>query len=286
MKTVFPPWSKPAVLCLILAVSSAGCGLTTMDSVWRDREITIDGIDAGAEWENARHYFEDKKITLGMMNDDAFLYLRLSSRDRAMQSRMMMSGLTIWINAKGNKDKKLGIHYPVSRGGFPRGASQRPEDRGPGERNQGNPQAMLQEALLNIALTPSGSKEESAMTIVDAEKIGILARIAVGNGNMVYEVRVPLTPIGNSPYSISPDAKGTIGIGFETGKLTQGQPSRNGGRGGGMGGIGGRGGDIGGMGRRGGGTGRGSGRGGGMRPMGMEPLELWLKVHTAAKPNA
>jgi hypothetical protein len=233
-----------------------------------------------------------------MMNNDAFLYLRLSSRDRAMQSRMMMSGLTIWINAKGNKDKKLGIHYPVSRGGSPRGVSQRPEDRGPGERNQGNPQAMLQEALLNIALTPPGSKEESAMTIVDAGNLGILARITVENGNMVYEVRVPLTPIGNSPYSISPDAKGTIGIGFETGKFTQRQPSRSGdrgggmgggggmGRGGGMGGMGGRGGDIGGMGGRGGGTGRGSGMGGDMRPMGMEPLELWLKVHTAAKPNA
>lgn len=43
----------------------AGCGMWELSGTWRDRDVTIDGRDEEAEWENARYFFGEKKITVG-----------------------------------------------------------------------------------------------------------------------------------------------------------------------------------------------------------------------------
>jgi len=309
-----------AAACAGIVAVVAGCGLVGIDSVWRDREIVIDGSDPGAEWENARHYFKEEKVTLGLMNDAEYLYLRISTRDRATQAKLMQ-GLTIWLNPKGSKDKYLGIHYPLGRSGMMAAAARMqkegqeekdpaPEDAAPdwgGEdaRNQppdGNKQGaappdgikrMAGSALGAIELIGPGNDERNVLYTTEAEKLGITARIAVESGNMVYELRVPLRPEGSSPYAVSEADVKKIGIGFVSTAVAmnmrgQGGGSR-GGRGGGMGGGGMGGGGMGGMGGRGGGMGgMGGGMGGGgmpgmggMQQRNAEPLELWLNVRMA-----
>ena len=100
-------------IVLIFAFIFTGCGMHEFDSTWRDREITIDGKDDGAEWENARYFFGDKKITIGLLNDESNLYIRLSSRDSNMQKQLLALGFIAWFDAKGGKKKTLGIHFPI-----------------------------------------------------------------------------------------------------------------------------------------------------------------------------
>jgi len=309
-----------SAVCAGIALFAGGCGLTEIGSVWRDPEITIDGSDPGAEWKNARHYFKDEKVTLGLMNDGDYMYLRISTRDRLTQAKLMQ-GLTIWLNPKGNKDKYLGIQYPVGRASRMAAASGsqegdqpggNPPDDGGDDGKQGQPPEgkqpdasgqkggmpkMIGNALGSIELIGPGNDERNMLFMTDAEKLGILAKINVENGNMVYELRVPFKPSGSSPYALSEKDVTKIGLGFVSATMTMqgrggGRSGGSGGRGGGMGG-GGMGGGMGGMGGRGGmggggmgGGGRG-GMGGGM-PGGqsISPLELWLNVKVAAPPQS
>ncbi len=321
-------WMGIAAVCGGITLFIAGCGLIEIGSAWRDREITIDGADPGAEWENARHYFKEEKVTLGLMNDGDYMYLRISTRDRATQAKLMQ-GLTIWLNPKGNKNKYFGIRYPMGRsaqyaaavrkqdggqtegGRVPEGDAppkdgddgpqgQPPDGNKPGAASQRDSMKMMMgSALGTIELIGPGNDEQNMLFTTDAEKLGILARINVENGNMVYELRVPLKPTGSSPYGISETDVGKIGIGFVSAAMAanmQGKKSGSrggsGGRGGGMGGMGGGGmgggmggGGMGGGGMGGGGMGGGMG-GGGMQRQGAEPLELWLNVKMGVPPRS
>ena len=69
-----------SILCIIVLVVSScftftGCTSYTADSSWCNGDIHIDGIDEGKEWENAKYFFEYEDVSLGIKNDDRYLYL-------------------------------------------------------------------------------------------------------------------------------------------------------------------------------------------------------------------
>ena len=84
-------------------------------------------------------------------------------------------------------------------------------------------------------------------------------------GSLEYELKVPLARSSDHPYAIETQPGKTIGIGFETGKLSEhvGEGRSGGGRGGGMGGRHGPGGGGGGEGR-------------GFQPP--KPIKVWTTV--------
>jgi hypothetical protein len=289
---LFRPALYAAASAISLAVVLSGCGMTDINSVWRDRDIVINGVDSGAEWENARFFFEEKKATLGLMNDGDFLYVRISSRDKSLQRKLMMLGLTIWVNPKGNKSRYLGIHYPIGMAGMRGPEVRRPEGEAPiEEKGQNAMGQMFEESLMNIELIGPGNKEKSVVALAEAEPLGVMAAINAESGNMVYELRLPLHQVGNSSYFITPGEAGKVGIGFEIGKFTPGQRGERGG--GGSGGMRRGGGDgVGGMGGMGrgsggrGGMGRGGmgGQGGGTQQSSSQSLDMWLDVSLAKQP--
>ena len=72
MKNTCTPLPLMAVV-LILLTMVMGCGIEEMYSVWCDRQITIDGLDEGTEWENALHSVAKGGITVGLLNDERML---------------------------------------------------------------------------------------------------------------------------------------------------------------------------------------------------------------------
>jgi hypothetical protein len=69
---------KTSVLGLIvtlLASGTVGCGPEELESGRLDREITIDG--QFADWQGALKYVEDAGLSVGLLNDDNFLYIAL-----------------------------------------------------------------------------------------------------------------------------------------------------------------------------------------------------------------
>jgi hypothetical protein len=46
-------------------------------------------------------------------NDKANVYLDLKIDDSEVQSRILLQGLTLWINMDGKSAKKMGVHFPI-----------------------------------------------------------------------------------------------------------------------------------------------------------------------------
>ena len=270
---------------------TVGCGMKEFNSIWRDHDVIIDGKDEGTEWEGARFFFDEQKVTIGILNDNDDLYIRLSSRDGMTQRMLLMGGLSLWFDNAGGKAKTFGIHFPVGRGqDTPR------MNRQPGEDDKSINGRKTMEGMIGKMLDQSQSVVEiigpeknvrNTYSLAEAHGMGIEMHIDISKGNLVYELKIPLSQSGSYPYGIGTDISGTIAIGFETGLLNTEQfRQRQGGREGRGGRDGRSGGGLDGGARQPGGFGGGGGMGemSGRRPGGpgiSEPLELWIKTRMA-----
>jgi hypothetical protein len=212
----------PSCIVIFLFLVFNGCEMKEMGSRWCDRKITIDGIDSGAEWENARYFFDEAKVTVGLMNTESMLYVRLSSRDPRIQSELLSLGFTIWFDEKGGDKKVLGIHYPLKSQG-----AGRPMMRGNLRIDPGNTASQIDTLIQSIPdeieLVGPGKGESFPLSFVDAGKCGILCQIGYSGDNLVYELQYPLQRTDACPYGISVNQIRYLGISFETGKMNTSQ---------------------------------------------------------------
>ncbi|HTR81505.1 MAG TPA: hypothetical protein VMM58_07725 [Bacteroidota bacterium] len=259
---------------LLALVFMAGCGMIDLKSHWRDRPVIIDGKNS--EWQDNLSLLDDKETSIGIYNDNSFIYIGIISSNRNLRSQIMRRGLTFWFDKNGGKDQKFGIHYPLGFGGF-----RSSEENGGEEETQ---QSFLRTEGPSEELEIEGPGKDDHHLMTVAETGGIEARFHASEDIIVYELKVPLSDSGSHPFSIGTKSGAQIGVGIETPAAQKPSGSSEsyrggGGEGGGMGegGGGGYGGGYGGRGRRGGrgGGGRGSAGGG-------EPFSMWAKVQLAA----
>jgi len=92
---------------LLILIIFVNCNNIELNSKWRDREISIDGMQF--EWENALLNIKNEKINLGLLNDDEYLYICLVPLDQDIIRQAMTQGFTVWFEPNGNPKKKLGI---------------------------------------------------------------------------------------------------------------------------------------------------------------------------------
>ncbi|MDP2983262.1 MAG: hypothetical protein Q8O92_08035 [Candidatus Latescibacter sp.] len=268
----------PSGIVIFLILVFIGCGLKEMDSRWCDRTVTIDGIDSGAEWESARYFFDDEQVTVGLMNTESILYVRISTRDPRIQRELMAYGFTLWFNENGDKNKTLGIRYPFgSQGDSTMAVGNAPMNRSAASSHT---DTLIASIPHEIELFGPQKGQCSTVSFVDAAKYGIMCQIGNTKDNLVYELQYPLQRTEACPYGISVNQIRNLVIYFETGKMIPvktKQPEQKirgrdrGNREPGSGLIGGHGG-MGGMDQR----NRMSNGPGLIRP---EPLVMWLKVN-------
>jgi len=93
-------------------LASSGCGKSNLLSRWREREIRVDG--KYSDWSESTAYYDEKsKSVLNLINDTDYLYICLISRNRAIETKIMESGLTIWFDPDGWGKKVFGIRFPI-----------------------------------------------------------------------------------------------------------------------------------------------------------------------------
>ncbi len=262
---------------LILAViSQLGCGSLKVESKWREREIVVDG--KSDDWVGALQYFEKKKVSVGMRNDDSFFYMCLIIDQPQLRDQIMAQGLQLWFDPEGGDEKKFGIKFPIGMGRMRPNQEVTEEDR---ERmqDQERRQEIFENSLAELEILSAGIDEGIRMAVEEAK--GIEIQLKMYSGQVVYECKIPLLTSEGMPYVIKALAGGVIGVGLESPK----QAMR--GMGGGMPGGGGKGGGMPG----GGGMGGGRGGGTGGTPMGRsghsgnqqmpEELKVWASVQLA-----
>ncbi|KPL18929.1 MAG: hypothetical protein AMJ92_05465 [candidate division Zixibacteria bacterium SM23_81] len=270
-RTRFP---QLGIIIATLATSLVGCGGQELTSTWRDREVTIDGVDD--EWENAMTYVEDKNVAIGLLNDQEYLYICLASIDFQRVHQMIGSGLTVWFDPKGGKKKTFGINFPLEMQFS--GEDMSPEKMPMPRESAPDPERlreMVKESAKEMVILGPEKGKSIRMLTHGSEEIAV--RLDYSGGKLVYELRVPLIRGPQHPTAIGAGASEIIGVGFETAEFDR-EMMRNRMRekmGGGMP-PGGQGMPPGGM--------RGGGMRGGRMPGGQRPerLEYWAKVQLAS----
>jgi hypothetical protein len=262
------------ILALAASASLFAGKKADLSSHWRDRDIVIDGVSA--EWQGMMTAVKDAPLSMGVFNDDQYLYLCLVSGNRAAAGQIHRQGLIVWLDKDGGKKKQFGFEFPIPMRGMSlvdRDAAPPEEGRGTRAPGQGRGTAMPLEADEDRAAILGPGKDDRHDLALDELK-GIAVKLGDADGVLVYELRMPLRASADVPYAASLTAGTIVGVSVETPEFRQ-PAGRSAGGGGGSPGMGGRGG-MGGMGGRGGmgGMGGRGGTGGGGREGGRSGAEM------------
>jgi len=250
-------------ILFLLTFFLVGCSKLELDSGWRERQITVDGRND--DWLGTMMYFEKEKVSLGLLNDENFMYICLIAEDQLIRNQVMRQGFTLWFDSDGGKKKTFGIKFPI--GMQPGEMKERRDEQDPERFRQ-----TLRGQMAELEILGPGKDESIRMPLEKAK--GINVNVRVSSGMLVYEIKVPLERSEEYPYAVGAKAGSSVGIGLETSKFKRQNVRRSmGGRMPGGGGRGGMGGMSGGRGMR----------GSGMRPQMPEPLKIWAIVQLASK---
>ena len=243
-------------LSILLVMCGGGCSSIEVASRWPDQKIAVDGN--ASEWTGKTLLLEDRKLTVGIMNDSNFVYMLLATNDRQLSRAFLTEGITLWFDNQGGRERNFGIRYPLGmrsgEGGQGRAITDAPV-------RSNSPFAELE-------ILGPGNDDRRRMSIVAAG--GLQAKINPGEGSFVYELRVPYKDESRFPFSIKSTPGSFLGVGIETSSLETPGGTR-GGSSAGSGGGRGRGGRGGGGGGNSGGSDQGAGGMGG-------PIKDWIKV--------
>ncbi len=263
------------IACAYVIVPSA-TQASDLTSFWTPEPITVDGDVT--DWDSIPTvYLEDEGVAVEICNDSTNVYIMYRFRDAKSLRAIRMTGLKVWLDAKGKKKKDFGIRY----NGGPT-FSEIQELTGTDEEDFFN--TMPPERRERMMQRMSGDREqftviyrgkEQRETIPTNGSRGPAVSFASSDGFIAYEFSIPLQPSDYGTFGIGAQPDEKIGIGSEWG----GRREREG-RDGGMTGMGrgggGRGGDFGG--------GRRGSRSGGDRMQMPEKQEFWFKTELAPPP--
>jgi hypothetical protein len=245
----------------LLALVSTGCAAHDVTSHWCRDGLTINGSED--EWPASFQYYDaDRQIGIRMMNDADAVYICFVTNDKELKKKLLMTGLTVWLDPAGEKHKTFGVHLP---GAGPRGL---PRKSGADDRQGNKKESTTLKRPTAVDITYVETTGPLSMPMAQVRQTGIEVGAGQPNGRrFVYEFKICFTA-GPSLSALGPGK--TLGIGIETGKTDMnhemGKPTE------------------GGMGR----TNHGGGMHGGGRPGGDspakamdEPFETWTKVTLA-----
>ena len=270
------------------------------------QRILLDGDPS--DWEGIPIvYLKDSLHVSAIAHDDDNLYLMYRFADEGLARRLLMRGVTLWINGDGktkNKKEEFAVRYPGSKqiaehfeNEDPREQGYRTETGGSGTSGRGGPPpslASMRQIPGELTVIRMGMKEMKD----ENDTAGPTAASAFSEGVFCYELKIPIADIGGKIADAGSAKK--VAIGVQIGGMTQaemesmqaamrekmGGTGGQGGRGGGgmgggppsgMGG-GGIGGMGGGMGASGGMGGGGMGGGGEDIRSRLDPEIEWLSV--------
>ena len=77
----------------------AACKQVEMASGWATDGVEVDGVND--EWIGAVTYFEKQDVTVGLLNDDEFLYVSLVTSGPVAQAESLLGPLDILVNNAG-----------------------------------------------------------------------------------------------------------------------------------------------------------------------------------------
>ncbi|MCK5051078.1 MAG: hypothetical protein KAS53_05025 [Candidatus Cloacimonetes bacterium] len=198
---------------LVVAVLLTGCNSIELQSSWKDRTVIIDGNDE--DWKDQKYYIREKNITVGVMNDERYLYLCFYPTNRKLSELLLKQGLTIWFNGEGKRKKDFGIKFPL-------GLKNMVKDRSKIDSNFRDIEPEMMEKMVNEMsnkLEILGSEKNNGKTVGIKNLVGVEIALGVQKGVFVYELKIPYKH--NQVYSatIGAEPGSEICLYFETSEI-------------------------------------------------------------------
>lgn len=254
------------LLCLsIIAVFAVSCSSTKVQSDKFNTAIVVNGEKS--DWlsntsKYTLHYFEDQNTTVGVTNDDNFVYFYLMTNNRANSMQILNLGLQVNIKSAAGE---FTFEFPEKRN--MREVYMKRMESARGNEESGSEQSMFQDSSNMKNITIIDSHGEAIEKIPHLHnRYGLEAAASMDENNaVIYEFQVPILKDKSGNYGILPD-DGKFSVEMKTEMPERNMKRKNqsieddpggfggvnGGMGGGMqGGMGGMGGGM-----RGGGAGR------------------------------
>jgi hypothetical protein len=200
------------VLFALISIIYSGCGDTDINSVWRKQNIVIDGNDN--DWDSTLVSSTDIKASLGVCNDNNYLYICFSTDDPEVESKILMSGLTLWFRGNDDTGGRFGIRYPMGI----KDSDMLPFDENikPGIRPV-RPRKIHGSLLKDQTELEIINTDGNRITIPVSELKDIKLKMAMDEDKLVYELRVPLNQKSSTTYALNANPGSMISLGIESG---------------------------------------------------------------------
>ena len=179
-------------ICVIaIVVFATGiCNAQTVNLKPAPANITINGM--AEEWGDSLPFTNDKaKLNYTISNDKTNLYMVVKTKDAAMQSDILGSGITFSVNTKGKKSTTYSLTFPA-----------RIQDEDPVKYMHLDPTQTQAKAVTTKyrKIKPEGFKDIKDEELSTSNPYGI--QVAIGyddEGYLVYEEAIPLTLFHTDP---------------------------------------------------------------------------------------
>ena len=200
----------PAVVACLIFFSSCAHQLAPVGH-FQDTPVIADGNTD--DW-NLPLRFSNPQYTFqySVTNDKKNIYICISSKDEAMQLKMLRYGINIYLDPKGDKNKNIKLEFPVKK----------PEQSSNSYNNNGNPttytgtkitkdQLLLQSDYYN---TKGFANIENGQFSIGDKKNSIQVALKLhDDSTLVYEAIIPINDIpGVNQYARSTGKNFDIGI--------------------------------------------------------------------------
>ena len=219
---------RPVVRCVCAAALvaatlglAAACKQVELASGWAADGVEVDGVND--EWIGAITYFEKQDVTVGLLNDEEFLYVSLVTSG-PVGRQAMATGLTVWFDPDGGKDEWYGIRFPVP----PEPSERLSNDRGGGRPGGGRGASSRSlDRLREVELVGPGDLNRRRLP--RPVRGGLEVAIRNNGPTFVYELKVALARNDDYRMGLGVEPGSEIGVGLMTGNIGgQGRGGRGG----------------------------------------------------------
>ena len=191
---------------ILLLIEGCSNKMLEAKSVWAANDIAIDG--SITDWQEIPVISPGDQNTLNfkLCNDNDYLYTVFYSRNISLGAQIKMTGVKLWIDSAGRKNKKTGLFFSGGPKYSPMRDSVSPEDLfGDKERRF---------SAENHSMSMKFMGKDKFTLIDDEGDVDVLSKngingpaleYGISNGTIIYELKIPLRIKGLASYAIGTD---------------------------------------------------------------------------------
>jgi hypothetical protein len=198
------------ILALLISgvVFNSGCSHTLAPAGhFQDQAVVIDG-NMGDWTLPLRFSNPEYSMQYSVTNDDKNIFICVYSKNEAFQKRMLKNGMTIYFDAKGEKNKNCALNYPIKKTPQP--------DASGNQIRYSDYRATMDQLLLHSDYYNAVGfvNMENGQYDIKATQTNIKVALKLGtDSSLVYEAAIPIKYVLGKDLTAGTDSKNfSVGI--------------------------------------------------------------------------